>query len=297
MTVQKNDRGVRSMTIAVPGEAAILQKLSSARGLPALPMVVNALSRRIGDQSVSAGEIARLLSHDQGLTARVLRLANSAFYSSKEPVRTPEQAVVLLGFGTVRAIILKASIFSAYDMERARPFWLHALGTACAARTIARLVGLGGDDAFVMGLLHDLGKLALDEFLPDYYRPVRAQVERDGGLIRDAELRLLGCDHAAVGRFLCDHWSLPPIYRDAIAGHHNLSLASDANRPFAACVHLADIVARGLMIGSGGDSAMPLIDPQALRILNLREDRFAELFTATEEDLGRAEVFFTIING
>jgi HD-like signal output (HDOD) protein len=286
------------MSSVVPGEAAIIQKLAMVRGLPALPMVVNTLSRRIGDQTVSAGEIARLLSHDQGLTARVLRLANSAFYSPKEPVRTPEQAVVLLGFGTVRAIILKASIFSAYDMERARPFWLHALGTACAARTVARLVGLGtGDDAFVMGLLHDLGKLALDEFLPDYYRPVRALVEREGGLIRDAELRLLGCDHAAVGRFLCDHWSLPPIYRDAIAGHHNLSLASDANRPFAACVHLADIIARGLMIGSGGDSAMPLIDPQALRLLNLREDRFAELFAATEEDLGRAEVFFTIING
>lgn len=283
---------------APPGEAAVIAKLAGVRGLPALPMVVQTLSRRIGDQSVSAVEIARLLAHDQGLTARVLRLANSAFYAPKEPVRTPEQAVVLLGFGTVRAIILKASIFSAYDMERARPFWLHALGTACAARTIARRTGIGGaEDAFVMGLLHDLGKLALDEFLPDLYRPVRAAVERDGGLIREAEVRLLGCDHAAVGRFLCEHWSLPPLYRDAIAGHHDLSLAGEAHRPLAACVHLADIIARGLLIGSGGDNAMPLIDPQALTLLHLREDQFAGLFAATEEDLGRAEVFFTIING
>lgn len=282
----------------VLGEAAVLSRLAQVQALPALPMVVNALSRRIGDHTASAGEIGRLLAHDQALTARVLRLANSAFYSPKEPVRTPDQAVVMLGFGTVRAIILKASIFSAYDVERARPYWLHALGTACAARTIARIVGMGrGDDAFVMGLLHDLGKLALDEFLPDLYRPVRAAVARDGGLIRDAELRLLGCDHAAVGRFLCEHWSLPPAYRDAIAGHHDLSLAAEVHRPFAACVHLADIIARGLMIGSGGDDAMPLIDPEALRLLNLREDRFAELFAATEEDLGRAEVFFTIING
>lgn len=282
----------------VLGEAAVLARLAQVQALPALPMVVNALSRRIGDHTVSAGEIGRLLAHDQALTARVLRLANSAFYSPKEPVRTPDQAVVMLGFGTVRAIILKASIFSAYDVERARPYWLHALGTACAARTVARIVGMGrGDDAFVMGLLHDLGKLALDEFLPDLYRPVRAAVARDGGLIRDAEMRLLGCDHAAVGRFLCEHWSLPPVYRDAIAGHHDLSLAAEVHRPFAACIHLADIIARGLMIGSGGDDAMPLIDPEALRLLNLREDRFAELFAATEEDLGRAEVFFTIING
>jgi HD-like signal output (HDOD) protein len=286
------------MTTTPPGEATVLARLANVRGLPALPMVVQTLSRRIGDQTVSAGEIARLLAHDQGLTARVLRLANSAFYASREPVRTPEQAVVLLGFGTVRAIILKASIFSAYDMERARPFWLHALGTACAARTIARVTGFGGaEDAFVMGLLHDLGKLALDEFLPDLYRPVRAAVAREGGLIRDAERRLLGCDHAAVGRFLCEHWSLPPVYREAIAGHHDLTLAQEVNRPYAACVHLADIIARGLLIGSGGDDAMPLLDPAALALLRLREERFPELFAATEEDLGRAEVFFTIING
>ncbi len=282
----------------VPGEAAILAKLAEVQALPALPMVVNALSRRIGDVAVSAGEIGRLLSHDQALTARVLRLANSAFYSPREAIRTPDQAVVLLGFGTVRTIVLKASIFSAYDVERARPFWLHALGTACAARTVARISGIGnGDDAFVMGLLHDLGKLALDEFLPDLYRPVRAAVERDGGLVRDAEIRLLGCDHAVVGRFLCEHWSLPLAYRDAIAGHHDLSLSSDANRPYAACVQLADIIARALLIGSGGDNAMPVLDPQVMRLLNLRDDQFGDIFTATEDEIDRAEVFFTIING
>lgn len=286
------------MTPDVPGESLILSRLAQVRGLPALPMVVSALSRRIGDVTVSAGEIGRLLAHDQALTARVLRLSNSAFYSPREPIRTPDQAVVLLGFGTVRAIVLKASIFSAYDVERARPFWLHALGTACAARTVARIAGLGrGDDAFVMGLLHDIGKLALDEFLPEWYRPVRDAVAREGGLVRDAELRLLGCDHATVGRFLCEHWSLPMAYRDAIAGHHDLSLSSEANRPFAACVQLADIIARALLIGSGGDHAMPMLDPTALKLLRLREDQFGELFAATEEELGRAEVFFTIING
>jgi HD-like signal output (HDOD) protein len=282
----------------VPGESLILSRLAEIQSLPALPMVVNALSRRIGDATVSAGEIGRLLAHDQALTARVLRLSNSAFYSPREPVRTPEQAVVLLGLGTVRAIILKASIFSAYDMARARPFWLHALGTACAARIVARAAGMGrGDDTFVMGLLHDLGKLALDEFLPELYRPVRDAVERNGGLLRDAEIRLLGCDHAAVGRFLCEHWSLPPAYRDAIAGHHDISLVGEAHRPFAACVQLADIIARALLIGSGGDQSMPLLDPAALRLLNLREEHFSALFRDTEEELGKAEVFFTIING
>jgi HD-like signal output (HDOD) protein len=281
-----------------PGEAALIARLREVQSLPALPMVVNAVTRRISQGSSSSGEIARLLVHDQALTVRVLRLANSAFYSPKEPVRSPEHAVVLLGLGTVRSIILKASIFSAFDVNRARPFWLHALGTGCAARAIARIAGLGrGDDAFVMGLLHDLGKLAIAEHLPELGAAVRARVQRDGGLMRAAELAELGCDHAAIGRFLCEHWSLPRDYREAIAAHHDLSLASDEHRPWAACVHLADILARAMMIGNGGDQAMPVLDPQALSLLRLREERFGELFEAAEEELGKAEVFFTILNG
>jgi HD-like signal output (HDOD) protein len=284
--------------MTVIGEAALLARLGQVQSLPALPMVVNAVSRRIVNSSANAREIARLLAHDQALTARVLKLANSAFYAPKEPVRSPEQAVVMLGFGTVRGIVLKASIFSAYDVTRARSFWLHALGTACAARAVAQVSGVvNGEDAFIMGLLHDVGKLALDEFLPDLYAPVREAVAKEGGLIRAAEMRLLGCDHAAVGRFLCEHWSLPAMYRDAIAGHHDLSLVQDKHQPVAACVQLADIIARSLLIGSGGDHAMPVLDPQALKLLKLKIEDFDGLFRLTEAELGRAEVFFTIING
>jgi HD-like signal output (HDOD) protein len=281
-----------------PGEALVLSQLRQVHSLPALPMVVNAVTKRISNQQSGAGEIARLLAHDQGLTVRVLRLANSAFYSPQEEVRSPEHAVVLLGLGTVRSIILKASIFSAFDVNRARPFWLHALGAACAARAVARVSGLGrGEDAFVMGLLHDLGKLAITEHLPELAAKVREHLARHGGLIREAEVAVLGCDHAAVGRFLCEHWSLPRDYRDAIAGHHDFALASEENRPWAALVHLADIISRAMLIGNAGDMGMPVLDAQALPLLKLREDQFGELFRAAEDELGRAEVFFTILSG
>jgi HD-like signal output (HDOD) protein len=290
------------MTMAVHkqpfGEVAVIAALGRVHSLPALPAVVRTVTRRIVSESAGPAEIARLLSHDQALTARVLRLANSAFYAPREPVRSVNQAVVLLGFGTVRAIVLKASIFSAFDLARARPFWLHALGTACAARAVARLANLGrGDDAFVMGLLHDIGKLALAEHLPEPYAEVRALVAREGGLIRDAEQRVLGCDHAAIGRFLCEHWSLPADCREAIAFHHHVSGASEANRPWAACVHVADIVARALLVGNGGDDAIPFLDPTALPMLGLGEDRYAALFAAAEQELARAEVFFTVLDG
>lgn len=279
------------------GEAEVLRRLGAVDSLPALPTVVHAVTRRITNPRSSAAEVGRLLSHDQALTARVLRLANSAFYAPREPVKNPEHAVVLMGFSTVRAIILKASIFSAFDVASAKPFWLHALGAACAASAIARVSGVGRpEDAFVMGLLHDLGKLAIKRFLPDLHAQVCAVVERDGGLMRDAERRVLGCDHAAVGRFLCEHWMLPLDYRMAIAGHHDLEQADGGHRSWAALVHLADIMARAMLIGSGGDHAIPVLDPRALGLLSLDEERFDDLFAVAEEELGRAEVFFTILN-
>jgi HD-like signal output (HDOD) protein len=280
------------------GEAEVIDRLRSVQALPALPSVVAAVSKRMASPRVNIAEIARLMAHDQGLTVRVLRLANSAFYATKEAVRTPEQAVVLLGLSTVRSLILKASIFDAFDVTRAKPFWLHALGTACAARAIAKISGLGrADDAFVMGLLHDLGKLALNEHLPKAYAQVKELVARDNILIRDAERMVLDCDHAAVGHFLGEHWSLPAEFTEAIAAHHDLSLASEAHRPWAACVHLADIIARAMLIGNGGDRGIPSIDPRALPLLRLSETDFSELFRAAENELGKAEVFFTIIEG
>lgn len=279
------------------GEAEILDCLRGVTGLPTLPAVVGALGRRLGAVDASAAEIAHLLGHDQALTARVLRLANSAFYAPREPVRSPHQAVVLLGLSTVRAITLKASVFTAFPMAEARPFWLHALGVACAARGVARLAGLApADDAFVMGLLHDIGKLALAEHLPEAYAQVRARVARDGGLIREAELRELSCDHAAVGAFLCAHWSLPEEFRVAIGGHHDLDRAAGPHQPWAACLHLADILARALLIGNGGDHAMPRLDPRALGILALGPDDLAACFSAAEAELAKAEVFFGMVH-
>lgn len=279
------------------GEAAVIDCLRGVTGLPTLPAVVSALGRRFNAPDVSAAEIADLLGHDQALTARVLRLANSAFYAPREPVRSPQQAVVLLGLSTVRAITLKASVFTAFPIADARPFWLHSLATACAARAIARLAGLSpADDAFVMGLLHDIGKLAMAEHVPEAYALVRARVSRDGGLIRDAEIAELGCDHAAVGGFLCSHWSLPIEFRTAITGHHDLDRADGPYQAWAACLHLADILARALLVGNGGDHAMPQLDPRALRILALGVDELPVCFSAAEDELANAEVFFGMIH-
>lgn len=277
------------------GADAVLRRMSQVHALPALPVVVNAVLRDIDNPRSHAGHIGRLLGHDQALTARILRMANSAFYAPKEQVRSVEQAVVLLGLSTVNAILVKTAIFNAVEANKARPFWLHALGAACSARAVARLARLGREDeAFVMGLLHDIGKLAMENEFKEEYALARNIVAHRGGLIRDAEQQIFDCDHALVGQHLCTRWSLPHEFIEAIAFHHHPEQASEQGKRWASCVHLADITARALMIGSGGDSSIPILSDHCLASLNIKPDDFEKLFTYAEEELGKAERFFAL---
>ena len=274
----------------------VLSRMARVHALPSLPFVVGQVMQSMREPLANATHVAHLLQHDQALTARLLRLANSAFYAPVEPVRSVDHAVVLVGFSTVNAVLVKASLFEAYDMEYAKPLWLHALGTACAARAVARKAGMGQlDEAFIMGLLHDIGKVALMHEYTEDYRRARELAFQQRIPIGKAEQIVFKCDHADVGRLLADRWGLPPEYITAIAHHHNVFQADEEHRRWAACVHIADLLARSLFIGNGGDPSIPLIDRRALALLKLTHADFEELFTLAEEELGLAEVFFSVL--
>lgn len=274
----------------------ILSRIARVHALPTLPFVVGQVMHSMREPLASATHVAHLLQHDQSLTARLLRLANSAFYAPLEPVRSVDHAVVLVGFSTVNAVLVKASLFDAYDQAHAKPLWLHALGTACAARAIARHTNMGRlDEAFIMGLLHDIGKLALMHEFPAYARTTREHANDHRLPIAKAEQAILGCDHTDIGRVLAERWGLPPEYLTAIACHHRVFEAAEEHRRWAACVHVADILARSLLIGHGGDPIVPVIDRRALALLHLTHDDFGSLFALSEEELGLAEVFFHVL--
>ncbi|MFW5845824.1 MAG: HDOD domain-containing protein [Planctomycetota bacterium] len=276
---------------------AVLQTIRGISALPALPVVVQTLMRDIADPRSHMLHISHLLGHDQALAARILRVANSPFYATREPVRSLEQAVPLLGLRQVNAILLKATLFDSYASRSARGIWLHALGAACATRAVARIARLTpADEAFALGLLHDIGKLALQEAFPTEYRQVREIVAQEGGLIRQAEQRVFGCDHAEAGRCLIERWSLPVDFIEAVGCHHQLAAASPSCLPWAAACHLGDIVARAMLIGNGGDRSIPALDPVALQALRITGSSYRAIFTAAEEELARAAVFFNVLD-
>jgi len=266
--------------------------------LPTLPSVVTQVLNATMDEHTSAADIAKLVSTDQALTAKVLRVANSAFYGLKQEVTALPHAIVVLGLKTLKCILLSVSVFDMFEKykhEEGLPkdrFWEHSLGVAVAARIIAqRLDYEPPDEAFVAGILHDVGKIVLDVFGKGVYADVLKKVKEDGGFIRDVEEISLGFDHAFVGEWVAKRWGLPDVLCEAIAYHHK---AYDDAPTLAKIVYLADLLCRDQVVGFAGDYEVVQIEEEDLRLLGFKNREKQELIDAFHDELIKAQAFLNM---
>lgn len=238
--------------------------------LPALPPIAVRLLAVTADERSAVGDVTALLAADQALTAKLLSMANSAAVGARSPVTTLDRAVVLLGFRAVRSLVLTLKLFECFPPLAAtgerpgfdrREFWKHALAAGCAARRLAaarREAGIDPEEAYVAGLLHDIGKLALDAVYPRAYGRIALAAERARGEIADVERGVLGIDHTVAGRRLAERWRLPRVLVEAIWLHHlspDALPASVASAGLIAFVQLADTLVREQRIGHSGNHA------------------------------------------
>ncbi|NMC54047.1 MAG: HDOD domain-containing protein [Chloroflexi bacterium] len=225
--------------------------------------------------------LAEVLSTDQILASLVLRWANSAYYGLSAPVKTVQQAVVVLGKNTIQSLLFAATLANllnrpapGYALDRGA-LWKHSIGVAAGARLIAgRYNPALMEEAYHAGLLCDVGKLALEFYLRDVQFD-REKIKNMSFI--EIETGLLGLDHAVIGKELAHRWNLPVSLQNAIAFHHRPSQAGDAFI-LASAVHLADAATMLLGIGIGSDGLQYPLDEAALIRLNWSEDGFTELF-------------------
>jgi putative nucleotidyltransferase with HDIG domain len=195
--------------------------------LPTLPTVVSKMIQLVDNPKTSASSLARLIYTDQALTARILKLANSAYYGFPREISTVNMAIVVLGFNTVKEMGLSLSVFevfkvgpgdAAFDISR---FWQHSIGCGSAARMLARRLNyhLTGE-AFVAGLLHDIGKIIMRQYMAAEFADIIGKVSGGGMDLDEAEMEVVGATHAQVGAWLAEKWNLPRFIVDAIAFHH-----------------------------------------------------------------------------
>jgi len=243
--------------------------LSQLDQLPTLPAVVTRLIAATTSATSDASEVVSIIETDASLTALVLRMVRRADLGVRTDAMTVSRAVSVLGFSAVRNLVLSVRVFecfhtpqgSAIDVAACRALWLHALGVACVSELLAKAAGQRdrAGDAFVAGLLHDIGKLAFCAVLPKAYARVMEDTRRDGLCVCDAERDAFGLDHTVAGKGLATRWDLPQPMIDCIWLHHQTwdSLPSGVADPFLVrVVHVADELIRARGLGfSGYESA------------------------------------------
>jgi putative nucleotidyltransferase with HDIG domain len=257
-------------------EADLRRLIAKVEDLPTLPRTVLRITELVNNPRTSARDLSRIITDDQVLTARLLKLVNSSFYGFPQRVSTVTGAIVLIGFDAIRNLLLTTSVFDLFPSQKSRDrrhqesLWDHSLGCAIGAKVIGNVLQHEKlEELFVAGLLHDIGKIVEMSLLPEQFARITTRVVEGRLLISVAEAEILGCTHADIGRLLAERWNLPSKLRSIIEFHHH-PMAAGTWTVEASVVHLADILTRSLRLGSGGDDKVPPLDLAAWELLKMK---------------------------
>ena len=267
--------------------------------LPTLPGVAASLQQVLSSPTSAATDVCEIVSRDLALSSRILRLVNSPYYGFAREIASISRAVVVLGFNRIKVLLLTASVIDALRGKgcagiRADLFWSDSLATAISAESCAAAVGIDRDRAFVAGLLHDVGRIALAIHFPGRFQDVLDRARAASGRLLQAEGSVLGVDHAEVGFWVAEHWGLPEEVAEAIRFHH---AAVRSRAPLPAVVALSEAVVRGLGIGTTGEAHVPPLPAEALDRIGLPASRAGEVVASAVEGIVRGRAFFDLVRG
>jgi HD-like signal output (HDOD) protein len=249
--------------------AALEQLVDEVRDLPlTVSDVLAQVITECDNADASVSSLARIMAGDQALAAMVLKLANSAYYGYARRIESLPDAVVLLGFASVKNLAITASITRLLatdqdDLTEIRGgIFDHSLATAVCARILGRTRRVMGEKAFVAGLLHDLGLIVIVCYAKDRFRELYAVATERNVPLEDVELEILGFTTAALGAAVAAEWQFPPGLCDALAHQHDPS-AAESDPLLARTVHLADWLAKRIGIGFTGPAVRETADAEA----------------------------------
>lgn len=270
------------------GDAAAETKpafdLTRTDELPTLPAVALRVAQTMGSADVSILDVCEEIERDQAITAKVLKLVNSPFYGFTGRVTSIQRSLVLLGFNTVRSLVLGVSVFDG-GSEKVRDLWLHALGVSTAAEAIARRLGMSdAEEIATAGLLHDIGKVAISAKRPALRDRIVALARESGASVLEAEREVLGIDHAAIGKAMAEQWKLPAAIAEVVAHHHAPDLAASAARQ-TSVVHVADAIVKGFGYGQFEGETVSRVSPTAWRLLGVEGSAVPALVETVAEPL------------
>jgi len=251
--------------------------------LPPMPLVATRMVELINSSRTSADEMAKVISGDPAISARVLKIANSSFYSMARQVKTLQTAIVILGERTLRSLVLAASLRGMHgkfgDMEQM--LWEDSMTCALGARFLARsLRAVDPEEAFIAGLFRHIGRTIFNNQNPTAYRALVMQQQRCGADLMALEKEQFGINHAELGAATLRHWQLSDVISTVALHHHDEALAEIPDpeaRKMAAVVNIASEFPLILGIFGDYDEEIDLTELPGAKFLALDEDRLQEL--------------------
>lgn len=263
------------------------------KDVPTLPVIYQELFQKMQDPNVAVTEIAELITQDQALATKILHLVNSAFYGYSKEIKTISRAVVILGFRAVRSAALAISVFDYFKDEESGTvnmldFWKHSIAVASTCRVLAAELRINQqEEAFIVGLLHDVGKLIEKRYFEDDFREVCTVAMEQHLSWYSCEKALFQVHHATIGKAVFRAWNFPATVVDAVQFHHDPA-ASVKVPQLTAIVHVADVISYDLGYGAPGAWPANACQPEALRLLGITMEQTNDFHAKIQAELEHA---------
>jgi HD-like signal output (HDOD) protein len=262
--------------------------------LESLPAVVIEALDQLSRPDVNLREVAGTIGQDSVITARMMSIANSVYYRRGASVHRLSDALIRLGIAMVKEVLLTASVIGVmdrtlegYQLDRGQ-LYRHSVATGIGARILAQHANYPyREEAYIAGLLHDIGKLVFDRYLSDNYQDVIEFSTTNEVPFVEAEARILGYDHAQIGGLVIASWELPARFVESVSVHHAPSAAKDFPER-AYIVHMANAFTLTLGMDVGGDGLMSMVEAEAVTALNLDADKIERVLAEMAEAVTRA---------
>jgi putative nucleotidyltransferase with HDIG domain len=265
-------------------EDQVKRIISVTGNLPPVPHVAARLMELVGKESTSVRDLQKVIADDPALTARILKMANSVFYSFDQKVSTLSQALVILGFRAIQSMAIAASSKSLFVKKgtqfglKEKLLWEHSIGVAMGCRQVARVVGYSQEEtAFIVGLLHDIGKAILNQVVPKKYAKIVETVYNEGRTTADVEREHLGFDHTHIGALIAQKWNFSWDMVETIAYHHSPE-AQSTGGPLSAILAVSNELTKRMGIGlEKVNNSVPIGETWGAKALNLSELACAQI--------------------
>jgi HD-like signal output (HDOD) protein len=288
----------------MPVSERLKDKIEHFSNLPTLPQVATRLMSIINNPLTSANDVAFIVGQDLSLSAKVLRLANSAFYGIPRSITNINNAVIILGLKVINTMVLSLTVFDMFPDDggkshlfNRKAFWLHSLGCGLIAKYLAarikKVILFDSEEAFCAGLLHDIGKVVMEQYLHDDFHKALMYASANKVTMFDAENNQLGYAHTDIAECLTKTWNLPAEIRLSLIYHH-LPATSAQCHDIIALIHISDWLCyeTGLVIDSSYQP--PTLEQNAIDRLKLQQQDIDQIKDIIPAELEKTSIFYNV---